>query len=108
MLFTLLPTMTENEVNNLIYLFMKYGFKIDKPKNSDIYAIMINVGDDQSIDNIIDQTIDFVETHHGSQGDDRTSLKKYLDYLYREFKDFEPEIRNGLGSDTNAPEFVKN
>jgi len=103
-----IPSMTDNEVNNLVYLFLKYGFKIKQPKNADINMVMINVGDDRSIDNIINQTLIFMSTLYGTLQDSQDGLEKYLRYLYAEFKDFEPEVRNGLGSDTNAPEFVKN
>jgi len=104
--------LTDNEVNNLVYLFLKYGFEIKNPSNEDLFLIVMETAEDRSLDNIIDKTANFVRDRFGKKAardNARAHLVEYFNRIYKEFMELPIEMRNSLGTDEKAEVYtVKN
>jgi hypothetical protein len=110
--------MTKNEINNLIYMFLRYAFMFDgrwhaEPDNSEIAEIMIAIGSDVSKQTLIDETVKLVEAKH-----ELNYLQKYyyktiddvrvsMETIYNEFLMLPDKLRNDLGEDTGANDFLE-
>ena len=109
--------LSKNELNNLIYMMLRYGFKFDghyhpEPENQEIAAIMIAVGSPASKQKLIDETVKFVVEHYNLDyltTHHRTNLAEVkigLDRIYNEFLMLPRSLRNDLGEDVDANEFL--
>jgi len=108
--------MNRNEVNNLIYMFLRYGFKFDgeyhaEPENREIAEIMTTVGEPASRLKLIDETVKFVINNHGLEYLEKynTNLSEVITKLgtiYNEFLMLPYNLRNDLGEDVDANDFL--
>lgn len=106
-------TLTENEINNLIYTLIKFGFRkiceeLRNPPNILIKEIMIEVLDDPTVDNIIDKTMVVVMTKYNITLSDKDllGLKGHMELISNLFMAEPYELRADLGLDRDAEEFV--
>ncbi len=103
---------TPNELNNIVYLCMKYTFgkiipSLDNPTNPDIYSVLLSIHDDVSDDNIVLNVIDFVRSNHMGRDDaDMSRFDYFMRFLIREFNKLPEELRNDLGEDKASDDFV--
>jgi hypothetical protein len=109
--------MTKNEINNLIYMFLRYAFMFDgrwhqEVDNQEIAEIMISVGSDVTQKRLVDETVKFVVAHH-----DLGYLLKYyhktvedvivvMNTIYNDFLMLPDRLKNDLGEDTGANDFL--
>lgn len=105
--------LTENEINNLIYSFIKFGFRkirkqLNNPPNILIKEIMLGVMNDPTVDNIINRTMAVVidEYHIPFTSVQKKGIKEHLSLIARMFMAEPFELRNDLGDDDGADEFV--
>ena len=109
-------SMTKNEVNNLIYMFLRYGFRFTgeyhaEPENQDIAEIMVAIGSPPSRSRLIDETIKFVVEKHGLDyleryGTTLSDVITQLGTIYNEFLMLPYSLRNDLGEDVDANDFL--
>ena len=99
--------LTKNELNNLIYMFLRYGLRFngrDRPdvNNEDVIAIMKQVPRGASKTKLLDATITFVETKYGSLAPDlaRKEIEQQLELMYEHFLGLPASLRNDLGQDS--------
>ena len=105
--FLSVNVLTNNEVNNIIYLLMKYTFNISNPNNQDIHLAMLELVDDPGMDKIIDQMFSFMGTYHPKSLD--FDIERQVDHAQLVLNEFlrQPQnLRNDLGRDTDAEEFI--
>jgi len=99
------PQMTrlnDNELNNLIYVFLKYTFKFDSPDNSDIAAIMKVVGNNRDRSVIIQETSKYVSVRYGRKRlGDLVEMLKHMNLVLDIFPDLPHFLRNSLGEDAD-------
>jgi len=105
--------LTENEINNLIYSFIKFGFRkirkqLDSPPNSIIKEIMLGVADNPTVENIMNRTLAVVidEYKIPFTSVQREGIKNHLSMIARMFMAEPFEIRNNLGEDEGSEEFI--
>jgi len=106
--------LTDNEVNNLIYALIKYGFgklvpSIQSPPNDLIKDIMFVVYEEGiNIPNVIMNTMRIVETRYNVYLSDRDfeRLKEYCYKISVAVMQQPFELRNDLGKDSESDEFV--
>lgn len=108
MMFFSMVRPTNNEINNLIYMFLKYSMRFDDPNNSDIATIMLGIEEATDKDEIINKTIEFVKNKYGEAvvGIDTFHIERHMQYIYNEFFELPFNLRDDLGEDKNAEEFV--
>lgn len=107
------PTLrlSDNELNNLIYVFIKYGFcnvdeQFNNPTNELIKTIITDVYNNRSIENIINRTITIILYDYQIYMDEKQQdgLEKHLKLLHRLFMSKSCKLRSDLGED--AKDFV--
>lgn len=106
--------MTSNEINNLIYLVIKYGFgimcpQIKDPPNELIKDIMLEIHNgDASVDTIVNDTMRLVSDMYSVilSDIDFKKLKIHCMDIADIFMQQPFEIRDDLGVDTSAEEFI--
>jgi hypothetical protein len=105
--------LTENEVNNLIYSLIKFGFRkikkeLDSPPNSVIKQIMFDVMNNPTTDNIIESTLIFiVDTYRIPFTEMQVNgIREHMKLIAKMFMSESPELRNDLGEDSNSDEFI--
>lgn len=105
--------MTDNEVNNLIYSLIKFGFRninqaLNSPPNSVIKDIMLSVTDDPSVDNIIEVTFNTVVREYNIQLPQKhvDGVKEHMSVVARLFMAEPFHLRDDLGEDKDADEFI--
>lgn len=103
--------LTDNELNNVIYLFLKYGYskvlpKLKNPSNGLIKEIALAVYDDPSKDRIIRQVVATVhdEFNYRMVDSDLKKLKEHMSFMYDEFLKLPDRFRNDVGE--NEEELV--
>ena len=105
MLFTvpLMSGFNDNELNSLIYVFLKYTFKFKDPDNNDIITIMQAIGNNRERDNIIQETAKYISVRYGRQKlGDLTEMLKHMNFVVDEFPGLPHYVRNNLGEDQDA------
>lgn len=92
---------TQNEINNLLFLALKYTFRLDPPKSEDITAIMFSLQKGPTISHIIDRTFIYVAERYPDAIDtgNQDSQLEHFRWVVREFFKLDPKIRNDLGED---------
>jgi len=108
--------LSKNEINNLIYMFLRYGFKFDgryhdEPNNEEIAHVIVAVGSQVSRARLIDETVKFVIKKHGldylkQYGVSLSDVITQLGTIYNEFLMLPYSLRNDLGEDVDANEFL--
>jgi len=105
--------LTENEVNNLIYTLIKFGFRkirseLGCPPNSLIHEIMLDVLDDPTVENIIEKTLLTVMVKYKIELRDVQvrGLREHMQLTARLFMAEPYELRSDLGDDKDAEEFI--
>lgn len=107
--------LTDNEVNNLVYALIKYGFgkiipKIKNPPNDLIKDIMLEINDEggANIPTIINTTLRIVERRFDIMlsNKDFEGLKKYCYDISVAVMKQPFEVRNDLGQDEDSDDFV--
>ena len=104
---------TKNELNNVVYLCLKYTFGkslpcLDNPSNSDIYNILLEIHDDTDVDSIIEHVILYVKEKFNMKFNEKQVIK-YRNHMWNTIRYFmkEPEdLRNDLGDDRDVEEFI--
>ena len=101
-----MATLTDNEVNNLIFLFLKFGLQklipdTKKPSNKLIKEIMLAVSDNPTKENITKEVLALSQKRYGITLTDLNirGLEKYMDVLYDNFMNLSEHMRNDLGTD---------
>ncbi len=106
---------TQNELNNVVYMCLKYTFgnSIDKfchPDNDDIKKVMLEVHNNQTAENIIDTILLFVIEGEGVVPNELDGeiewYKNHMRYIINTFNKQSYEMRNDLGEDAEADEFI--
>ena len=97
--------LTRNEINNIIYLALKHTFGM-KPKNTDIYKILLEVIDDPSIERIIDNTFNFVAEKYPDRVDGDSRQLEHFRLVISEFLKLPVKSRNSLGIDATADDLI--
>ena len=102
---------TQNELNNIVYICLKYAFGrkiscLDNPPNSDIYMIVLEIGDDTELENITKQITKFVKMKFLEETDDLSDYERFIHFLIDEFNQLPEKIKNDLGDDVDAEEFI--
>lgn len=105
--------LTQNEINNLIYSLIKFGFKkirkeLDSPPNSLIHDIMLEVNNDITINHIIEKTILIIINKYKIRlrPIQIVGLKEHMIIIADIFMKEPYELRNDLGDDKYAEEFI--
>lgn len=103
--------MTQNEINNLLFLVLKYTFRLDPPKHVDIVAIICNLQQGLSnitISHIIDRTFTYVAEHYPDAVDARNGDRQleHSRWVVREFFKLDSTVRNDLGQDKDEQESI--
>lgn len=105
--------LTENEVNNLIYTLIKFGFRkikqeLGSPPNALIHEIMLEVLDDPTVENIIEKTLFSVMVKYKINLRDVQikGLREHMNLISRLFMSEPFELRSDLGDDKDAEEFI--
>ena len=94
--------LNDDELNNLIYVFLKYTFKFESPDNSDIAAIMKVVGNNRDRSVIIQETSRYVSVRYGRQRlGDLGEMLKHMNFVFDEFPNLPHSLRNSLGEDAD-------
>jgi len=104
---------TQNELNNIVYLCLKYTFghtvvEFKEPDNSDIKNIMLEIDDNHDTQNIIDALLVFVidkvgvSRLHGR----RYEYEHHMRYVINNFNEQSYELRNSLGKDSDSEDFI--
>lgn len=107
---------TDNEVNNMVYLGLKYACGYGDPRNESIDMVVLEIGDGRTIENIIERTIQHARLMSGANNIDfKTSeRKREMEMLLigdkkkrmRGFCDLPESVRNDLGRDTDYDKFI--
>jgi hypothetical protein len=97
---------TQNEINNILFLALKYTFRLNPPENHDIMSIIHDLQDKPTISHIIDMTFIYVAQHYPDAIDtvDKDGQLEHFRLVVREFMKLDPEIRNDLGEDDKNEE----
>jgi len=111
MLFVVSPmnsqSVNDNELNNLIYVFLKYTFKFEEPRNSDIATIMKAIGNNRDRSNVIQEAVKYVGVRYGRDKlGNLTEMLKHMNFIFGEFFSLPDNLRNDLGEDKEAHEFI--
>lgn len=104
---------SQNELNNIVYLCLKYTFghtiaEFSAPSNADIKFLMIELDDNQATQNIIDTLLTFVIEKVGEQRlhGRRYEYEHHMRYVINNFNSQSYELRNDLGEDSNSEDFI--
>ena len=108
--------LSKNEINNMLYMFLRFGYKFNsefhsEPINSDIMKIMKLVGPEPSKEKLISETVKFVKimydlTHLEHYGLTPELVEKNLEKLYNQFFMLPDSLRDNLGDDAESHEFL--
>lgn len=105
--------LTQNEVNNLIYILIKFGFgkiqsDLSNPPNSLIHEIMLEVLENPTIDNIIKKTLalTIIKYRINLRNIQINGLKEHMQLTARLFMAEPYELRSDLGDDKDVEEFI--
>ena len=108
--------LSKNEINNIIYMFLRYAFRFNgkdhaEPDNVDIAEIMILVGSEVSKRKLITETVKFVQdkydlSHLQACGKSIEDVRANMEVIYNEFLMLPDNLRNNLGEDTDANDFL--
>jgi hypothetical protein len=105
--------LTENEINNLIYSLIKFGFRkikkeLNSPPNTIIKSIMFGVMDEPTVDNIIDRTLVTVVDEYRIQFSraQTKGIREHMRLIANLFMSEPFELRSDLGEDKDADEFI--
>lgn len=106
---------TDNEVNNMVYLGLKYACGYGDPSNEMIDMIALEIDGDRTIENIIECTIQHARLLCGMNNIDfKTSERKHIMETLlvgdkkrgvKGFCDLSQSVRNDLGRDANYDKF---
>lgn len=103
---------TENEINNIIFLFIKFGLQklmpdAKKPANSLIKEIMLAVSEDPTEEKIFEEILTATQKKYGITISDINvrGLREYMRVLYKNFMALPEHMRNDLGTDTEDDVF---
>jgi hypothetical protein len=98
---------TRNEVNNLIYMLLKYSFRFDEVNNKDIAAILEIVNEESPDADVLSATFSYVKEKYGDRivGDEEVT-QEHMWYVRQEFFNLPFNLRNDLGRDNDAEEFI--
>lgn len=107
-------SLTDNEINNLIYALLKYGYgkivpNIKDPPNSLIKDIMMEVYEEgTNIPSVINSTMRIVEDRYNVFLSDRDfeRLKQYFYKISVAVMQQPFEVRDDLGSDAESDDFI--
>lgn len=102
---------TQNELNNIVYLCLKYTFgayvpRFMNPTNADIKHIMLDVFNNVTSERIIDAIICFVIDTTGFDADSDKKYRKYMEFIITKFMKQAFEVRNDLGEDSNDEDII--
>jgi hypothetical protein len=99
--------LSRNEINNIIYLCFKYSFKIESPSNNEIQEVLLEVVDDTSCQSIIKAMFKFIQQNHShTLSPIRGDQEDHVRFIITEFLKLPDELREDLGVDGDAEEFV--
>lgn len=105
--------LTQNEVNNLIYVLIKFGFgkiqsNLSDPPNILIHEIMLEVLENPTIDNIIRKTLTSIIIKYkiNLRNTQISDLKEHMQLTAKLFMAEPYELRSDLGDDKNVEEFI--
>jgi len=104
---------TDNEINNLIFSLIKFGFRkikeeLNSPPNNIIKEIMLNVSDNSAIDNIIDKTLSTIVHEYGIclSTTQKDGVNHHMKLIAKLFMAESFELRNDLGEDKDSDIFI--
>jgi hypothetical protein len=104
---------TQNELNNIIFLCLKYTFGktykyFKEPRNSDINLIMLVTYNDQTSDNIIDAILSFVieKVSPNRLIGEIDGYKHYMRCIINKFNKQSYSLRNDLGNDVDDEDLI--
>jgi len=104
---------TENELNNVVFLCLKYTFgkeipELKDPLNQDIKTLIFELHEDPTPANIIDRIIEFVVGKFGSDriSDRKSGYKRHMQATIDEFLNQPYDLRNDLGDDSNSEDLI--
>ena len=97
----LMQYLTPNELNNIIYMEMKYALNVENPDNADIAQIMSLVVNNSISDVIIDTTIEYVGDKFGlgTISESPEQLERHMFFILDQFMKLPEKTRNDLGTD---------
>ena len=105
--------LTENEINNLIYSLIKFGFRkvrkeLNSPPNIIIKDIMFGIVNDPTVDNIINRTLITIvgEYKIPFSNAQAKGIREHMQLIARLFMSEPFELRSDLGEDADADEFI--
>lgn len=109
-----MPTsLTENEVNNLIYSLIKFGFRrikepLNSPPNRVIKNIMLCTMENPTIEHIIDVTFETIVREYGIclKEEQNMGLRTHMKLIADLFMSEPLELRGDLGEDKDSNEFI--
>ncbi len=92
---------SSNEINNIIYLLLKYNYRINTPDNKDITEMVLVVLDDPSVDRIIDEVYKYVKVKYPHEIDMKNFERqmRHTRFLIEEFMKMPESARTDLGAD---------
>jgi len=104
---------TSNELNNLIFLCLKYTFgkqlsELKEPLNQDIKTLIFELNEEPTPANIIDKIIAFVVERFGHDrlGDDLSGYKRHMGAIIKDFLNQPYDLRNDLGDDSESDDLI--
>jgi len=113
--FTLISkniVLNKNELNNIVFLCLKYGFggsipELKEPSNQDIKTLIFELNEDPTPSNIIDKIISFVVEKFGPDSiDNRAGHERYMMSVIKDFMNQPYKLRNDLGDDTESDDLI--
>lgn len=103
----------KNELNNLIFLCLKYTFgrqvpELKEPLNQDIKTLIFELNEDPTPANIIDRIMDFVVERFGLDrlDGDLDGYRRHMRSTIKEFINQPYNLRNDLGDDSDADDLI--
>ena len=104
---------TDNELNNIVFLCLRYTFggvipELKNPSNKTIKELVFSVYEDPTPVNIIDKTLEFVVETYGAErlGPRLSGYQRHMRGLINEFIQQPSEIRNDLGDDRDSEDLI--
>ena len=93
---------TESELNNLVYLGLKYACSVENPPNQYIEGVIYRIGENRSLDGIVETVVECArelakKTHTEF---DMNRRKMRLCEIIGEFMQMPEDVRNDMGTDS--------
>lgn len=100
--------MTEKEINNIVYLAMKYAFRVEDIQNNKIHEAVMDLVDSSNQEEIVEALYNYMYEEFPDSVDKKNPDKQkwHINFIIQEFQKLPEDLRNDLGQDENSEDFI--